>query len=151
MTNKTPRAFEVREQTKQPEVWTPKPKGGVLGIEDPNYSFKWVNLDVQGDSGICDRMWLDRMDTGWVPVNPEDYPEFKGRLSHLVKNGQVRRPGQILCKMPKHLAESRNEYFRNEDRKRRAVRIDADIQSPDPRISVSSSQSSRPAELLLQQ
>ena len=146
MTNKTPRAYEVREEQTRQEAWTPKPKGGNLGLDNAEYSFKWCNTDVQNDTALCDRMWMDRLDQGWVPVTPADHPEFSGRLKHLVKNGMVRRNGQVLCKMPRHLAESRNEYYRNQDRIQRGVPISNSVQSL-PGTSVNSEQTSTNAVL----
>lgn len=146
MINKTPRAFEVREEQTRQEAWTPKAKGGTLGLDTTEWAFKWCNTDVQLDTTLCDRMWLDRQDQGWTPVVPTDFPEFQGRLKHLVKNGMVRRSGQVLCKMERRLAESRNEYYRNQDRIARGTAISNGVQAV-PGTSVNSEQSSANAVL----
>lgn len=126
-----PRAFEMRSENERPEAWTPPPSAMLAGLEnDPDWAFRWVNVSVQGDTQIVDQMYAYRLEQGWLPVDPKDHPLLQQpRYKHLNKDGKFVRKGQVLMKMPKRLAISRNEYYVNEDRKKRGIPLHDAAQS----------------------
>lgn len=126
------REHDTRENNAQPQAWKPAPTGGILGLENnPDWSFKWGNTDVQGDSRIVDSTFARRLQEGWAVVNPSDHEEFnKPELKIFVKGEQVRRNGQILLKMPKAMAKSRNDYYMAEDRRKRSVSMSDLLNAP---------------------
>lgn len=127
-----PREFDNREQQSRPAAWKPAPTGGLLGLEDnPEWSFRWGNTDVQGDSRLVDATFVRRLQEQWTIVDPRDHEEFKKpELATFVKGDQVRRPGQILLKMRKEVAKQRNDYYMAEDRRKRGVSMGDLLNAP---------------------
>lgn len=101
------RELETREKTVRP-VYRP-PNALPDPIPQPGYVYRWVALSVLGQSLATNVS--TKMREGWVPVKAEDHPEL-----HLPPNaqGNVEIGGLLLCKMPKELADSRNEYYANQ-------------------------------------
>lgn len=108
------RAEETRESTAPRKLkWEPP-----SNLPEPNHRegwrHRWCATSVQGDQATV--MMQKRLAEGWVPVNGEEYPEVTTRIHNHPGKGEIHFGGMILCRMPVELAESRAEYFANQNR-----------------------------------
>ena len=105
--NRTPRDLETREQSTRDDYKPPS----VLPdpIPDPDYKFRWISTHVFGQA-IPSHVSL-QIREGWEPVRAVDHPELKLNAN---ENGEVQMGGLLLCKMPKHKVEARNEYYQRQ-------------------------------------
>lgn len=117
--NETRDAVPVRR-----ERWKPSSMHGVFGFlaNNPNWSFKWVNTSVQKETDLCDRAYMQKVEDGWSLVNPSDL-NLPDSAKRFVKDGVIQRPGQVLMKIPREIAQEITEYYMAEDRKKRNVSL----------------------------
>ena len=107
------RELNTREKTTSVKNWVtpqqlpdPKPQDG--------FRFRWVRISLLGQSD--DRNVSVKFREGWEPVKAEEHPEivtqygFNGN-----KDGNIESGGLLLCKIPSETAESRNEYYANQN------------------------------------
>jgi hypothetical protein len=89
--------------------------------------YRFINTSVLKETDIVDRAIIKKGDEGWVPVNASDNPLFtKGAYALMVRaDGTIQRTGQKLYRMPREFGVQRNNYWINEDRKRRSVRLES--------------------------
>lgn len=100
---------KTREQDERPKVWQP---ASLLPDPDqePGYVYRWIRVASAGKSDGQNLMAKRR--EGWEPVRIEEQPQFVGMAdpdSRYKDNIEV--GGLLLCKAPKELMESRNQYF----------------------------------------
>lgn len=100
---------KTREQSERPKVWQP---ASLLPDPDqePGYVYRWIRVASAGKSDGQNLMAKRR--EGWEPVRIEEQPQFVGMAdpdSRYKDNIEV--GGLLLCKAPKELMESRNQYF----------------------------------------
>jgi len=107
MQNRLSRELDTRAKAARP-VYRP-PNALPDPVPAPGYVYRWVATSVLGQSLATNVS--TRLREGWVPVKAEDHPELQ-----LAPNaqGNVEIGGLLLCKMPRELAESRNEYYANQ-------------------------------------
>lgn len=100
-------------QQEKPAGWTP-PNSQVqvdplaLG---PDVKLRWVRRFVSGKEED-NRGFFKRIKRGWVPVTPEELPEF----NHLrdPETGHLADNGCILCKIDARLAQADVEFWEDQ-------------------------------------
>ncbi len=134
--NPKPRASEpTREDEQRRKAWQPPNELGVLADlhQDPDWAYRWTNQNVQGQTELATKNFLKKLQEGWVPVKPSDHPLFSLPQNQLlVVDGKIQRPGQVLMRMPKYMAEQRNAHWRNEDARQRGVNRKEQVQKEAP-------------------
>jgi len=113
---RSPRALESRDATQHMQSWE-NPTNLPSPDPRPGWEHRYVMTSVLGDNQIGSKNVNKRFREGWVPCKREEYPEFDNMLmdhnSEWVNKGHIEIGGQLLCKMPKELAEARKEQLRN--------------------------------------
>lgn len=134
--NVKPRASELtREDEQRPKAWQPPKKNGILAAlhQDPDWSYRWVNVSVQGQTELATKNYLEKVAEGWTLVKQSDHPLFSLPQNQLlIVDGKVQRPGQVLMRMPKYMAEQRNAHWRDEDARQRGVNRRSQVQNEAP-------------------
>lgn len=104
MQNRLARELDTRTKAARP-VYRP-PNALPDPVPAPGFVYRWVATSVLGQSMATNVS--TKLREGWVPVKAEDHPELQ-----LAPNaqGNVEIGGLMLCKIPKELAEARNEYY----------------------------------------
>lgn len=124
---RTPRDTDTREKTSRvqyaPPSALPEPD------EHPDFNFRWVATHVVGTADPSNVSKKTR--EGWEPVKAEDHPE----LHHLAKSGNIELGGLLLCRMPREIAQARNEYYSNQAQKQLDSVDNSYLQQNDARMS----------------
>ena len=104
-TNRNPRDLVSREKSARsvyvPSSALPDP------TPEPGYVYRWIATHILGQSDPTNVS--KKMREGWEPVKAADHPELM--LQGNEKTGNVEIGGLMLCKMPRELAQSRDEYY----------------------------------------
>ena len=110
---RSPRALDSRDAAQRIQSWE-----NPINLPDPDpqegWAFRWIRTALLGepDNTNVSRRFRD----GWEPSKMEDHPELKNQMmdhnSTWAEKGNIEIGGQLLCKMPKKLAEARDEHFR---------------------------------------
>ena len=103
--NRTPRDLVSREKSAR-MVYVP-PSNLPDPTPEPGYVYRWVATHIMGEAQPTNVS--KKMREGWEPVKANDHPELM--LLGNATTGNVEIGGLMLCKMPKELAESRDEYY----------------------------------------
>lgn len=103
--NRTPRDIVSREKTTR-MVYAP-PSSLPDPTPVPGYVYRWIATHVLGQADPTNVS--KKMREGWEPVKAVDHPELM--LTGTANTGNVEIGGLMLCKMPKELAQSRDEYY----------------------------------------
>ena len=103
--NRTPRDLVSREKSAR-AVYVP-PSALPDPTPEPGYVYRWVATHIMGQAEPTNVS--KKMREGWEPVKAVDHPELM--LLGNAATGNVEIGGLMLCKMPKELAESRDEYY----------------------------------------
>ena len=111
---RNPRGSESREVTQRVESWenpsnlpSPNPQAG--------WVFRYIRTSLLGntDNPNVSKKFRE----GWIPCKAEDHPELHIQMmdhkSEWAEKGHIERGGQLLCKMPKEKADTRDQYFKN--------------------------------------
>jgi hypothetical protein len=69
--------------------------------------YRWIATHVLGQADVTNVSKKTR--EGWVPVKAVDHPELM--LEGNAKTGNVEIGGLMLCKMPREVAQARDEYY----------------------------------------
>jgi hypothetical protein len=114
--DKTPRELETRKTEERPKVWKMPtalelPEEAVNAAKSQGIVYHWVRESV---AGVEDKTNVSkRFREGFVPVRPEELPGYHelpivddGRHAGVIGVG-----GLILCKIPKEIADQRNQFF----------------------------------------
>jgi len=107
--DRTSRSSEKRETQKARRPWEPP---SLLKTPTPpdGMRYRWVRTEIRGQEDRKNVM--QRMREGWVPVKPEEIPEFDvPTIDHGKHAGVVGIGGLMLCKIDESIAEERNRYF----------------------------------------
>lgn len=104
MQNRLARELDSRTKAARP-VYRP-PNALPDPIPAPGFVYRWVATSLLGQSLATNVS--TKLREGWVPVKAEDHPELQ-----LAPNaqGNVEIGGLMLCKIPKELADARNDYY----------------------------------------
>ena len=107
--NLKPREIESREEEARPASFRP-PSLLPDPLPQPGWVFRWVRTSMVGQSDATNVSM--RFREGWEPVKIEDHPELEVMPDHQSQfPGCVEIGGQLLCKAPREVAESRQRYY----------------------------------------
>ena len=115
-TVKTSRVSEARVKNERPKVWAPPSTLDAPPAPD-GYVHRWIRAEVMGyqDTGNM----AAQIKSGWELVRADEYPNSDyPEVTEGKYAGNIGVGGLVLARMPKELAESRDEYFKqmNTDR-----------------------------------
>ena len=115
-TVKTSRVSETRVKNERPKVWAPPSTLDAPPAPD-GYVHRWIRAEVMGyqDTGNM----AAQIKSGWELVRADEYPNSDyPEVTEGKYAGNIGVGGLVLARMPKELAESRDEYFKqmNTDR-----------------------------------
>ena len=115
-TVKTSRVSETRVKQERPKVWAPPSTLDAPPAPD-GYVHRWIRAEVMGyqDTGNM----AAQIKSGWELVRSDEYPDADyPEVTEGKYAGNIGVGGLVLARMPKELAESRDEYFKqmNTDR-----------------------------------
>ena len=109
---RSPRALDSRDADQRIESWE-----NPINLPDPlpqeGWAFRYIRTALLGetDNTNVSRRFRD----GWETCRLEDHPELKHQMmdhkSEWAEKGNIEIGGQLLCKMPKKLAEARDRHF----------------------------------------
>ena len=114
--NRATRNSDTRETKARPKVWKMPsalelPDEAIKVAESQGITYRWIRESVLGQDDKTNVS--KRFREGFEPVRPEELPGFHdlpivddGRHAGIIGVG-----GLILCKIPKEIADQRNEYF----------------------------------------
>lgn len=109
-TNRNPRDLVSREKSAR-SVYTPS-SALPDPTPEPGYVYRWIATHILGQADPTNVS--KKMREGWEPVKAADHPELM--LQGNEKTGNVEIGGLMLCKMPRELAQSRDEYYAKQAR-----------------------------------
>lgn len=102
--NRTPRDLVSREKSARtvyaPPSLLPDP------TPEPGYVYRWIATAILGQSNPTNVS--AKMREGWEPVKAVDHPEL---MLQGDKSGNVEIGGLMLCKMPREVAQARDDYY----------------------------------------
>lgn len=113
---RTSRSADTRAKEDRPKVWKMPsalelPEEAIKAAESQGITYRWIREAILGQDDKTNVS--KRFREGFEPVRPEELPGFHdlpivddGRHAGIIGVG-----GLILCKIPKEIAEQRNEYF----------------------------------------
>ena len=113
---RTSRSADTREKDNRPKIWKMPsaleiPEEAAEQAKSQGITYRWVRESVLGQDDKTNVS--KRFREGFEPVRPEELPGFHdlpivddGRHAGIIGVG-----GLILCKIPKEIADQRNEYF----------------------------------------
>jgi hypothetical protein len=109
---RSPRALDSRDADQRIESWE-----NPINLPDPlpqeGWAFRYIRTALLGETDNTNVS--KRFRDGWEPCKLEDHPELENQMqdhnSEWAKKGNIEIGGQLLCKMPKKLAEARDRHF----------------------------------------
>jgi hypothetical protein len=111
---RSPRALDSREAAQRVQSWE-NPTNLPDPVPQEGWVFRWIRTATLGNNDNTNVS--RRFREGWEPSRLEDHPELQNQMmdhnSEWAKKGNIEIGGQLLCKMPKEIAEARNEHFNN--------------------------------------
>lgn len=131
MSDRAPRELGTREANERPRVWKPAQR-----LPSPNpvagTRFRWIRTRMLGEDDLTNV--ANKRQEGWEPVTRTDCPE----VARLIKGDgdNIEVGGLMLCKMPEELAQSRDEYFANQNQNQMAAVDESFMRESDPRMPV---------------
>ena len=126
--NRTPRDVVSREKSAR-AVYVP-PSALPDPTPEPGYVYRWIATHVMGEAQNINVS--NKMREGWEPVKAVDHPELM--LQGNEKTGNVEIGGLMLCKMPRELAQARDEYYANQARAQMESVDNNFMRNNDPRM-----------------
>ena len=97
---------------------------------EPGYVYRWVATHVLGQAEVTNTS--RRLREGWEPVKAEDHPELM--MMGNEKTGNVEIGGLMLCKMPREMAQARDEYFAKQAQAQMESVDNSFMRNNDPRM-----------------
>ncbi len=125
---RTPRDITSREKSVR-SVYVP-PSALPDPTPEPGYVYRWIATHVMGEAQNINVS--NKMREGWEPVKAVDHPELM--LQGNEKTGNVEIGGLMLCKMPRELAQSRDEYYAKQARAQMESVDNNFMRNNDPRM-----------------
>ena len=110
--NKTSRASQTREKDSRPKVWTP-PSSLDAPPAPTGFRHRWIRAESMGVDDTKNIM--GKMRSGWDLVRADEYPEGDfpsvqdGKHSGVIGVG-----GLLLARIPEEIAQSREQYFKQQ-------------------------------------
>ena len=126
--NRNPRDLVSREKSAR-MVYVP-PSNLPDPTPEPGYVYRWIATHVMGEAQNINVS--NKMREGWEPVKAVDHPELM--LQGNEKTGNVEIGGLMLCKMPRELAQSRDEYYAKQARAQMESVDNTFMRNNDPRM-----------------
>jgi len=112
---KISRELNTREQSKRNEPWKPANTLPVLQPED-GWTFRWIRKSILGTSDPTNVSKKRR--EGWEFCRAEDHKDLLMSIDPDATNsGLIEVGGLILCKIPTEIKESRDNYYKENNRK----------------------------------
>lgn len=106
--NRMPREAETRERTRR--RWTP-PQLLPDPTPEPGYVFRWVRVSTLNSADPTNIS--SKLREGWEPVKASLHPEMQMLTSKDSRfPDSIEIGGLLLCKIPKEMADERDEYYR---------------------------------------
>ena len=134
---RTPRDLGSREKSAR-AVYVP-PSALPDPTPEPGYVYRWIATHVLGEAQNINVS--NKMREGWEPVKAVDHPELM--LQGNEKTGNVEIGGLMLCKMPRELAQSRDEYYAKQARAQMESVDNNFLRESDPRMPLFSEKRSK--------
>tara|TARA_A100001515_G_C4589804_1_gene215651 strand:+ start:2160 stop:2681 length:522 start_codon:yes stop_codon:yes gene_type:complete len=109
---RSPRGLDSREATQRKRNWENE---GNLPDPTPQegWVFRWIRTSLVGNTDNPNVS--KRFREGWQPCRLEDHPELQIHMmdhkSEWASKGNIEIGGQLLCKMPKEVADERAQHF----------------------------------------
>jgi len=126
--NRNPREISSREKSVR-AVYVP-PSNLPDPTPEPGYVYRWIATHVMGEAQNINVS--NKMREGWEPVKAVDHPELM--LQGNEKTGNVEIGGLMLCKMPREMAQARDEYFNKQARAQMESVDNTFMRNNDPRM-----------------
>lgn len=126
--NRNPRDLASREKSTR-AVYVP-PSALPDPTPEPGYVYRWIATHVMGEAQNINVS--NKMREGWEPVKAVDHPELM--LQGNEKTGNVEIGGLMLCKMPRELAQARDEYYAKQARAQMESVDNTFMRNNDPRM-----------------
>jgi hypothetical protein len=126
--NRNPRDIASREKSAR-AVYVP-PSSLPDPTPEPGYVYRWIATHVLGEHQVTNVS--TKMREGWEPVKAVDHPELM--LQGNEKTGNVEIGGLMLCKMPRDMAQARDEYYAKQARAQMESVDNTFMRNNDPRM-----------------
>ena len=110
--NKASRASQTRAKSEKPKVWTPPSSLDAPPAPD-GYRHRWLRAESMGFDDT--KNISGKIRSGWELVRSDEYPDSdypiisEGKYAGVIGVG-----GLVLARITEELAQSREEYFRNQ-------------------------------------
>ena len=109
---KTSRASQTRAKTEKPKVWTPPSSLDAPPAPD-GYRHRWIRAESMGQDDS--KNVTGKLRSGWEFVRADEYPnEDYPSIDSGKYAGVIGVGGLVLARITEELAQSREEYFRNQ-------------------------------------
>jgi hypothetical protein len=130
---------QKRESEERPQTWSP---ANILPSPDPveGIRFKWVRVSSMGQDDPMN--YSKKIREGWTPVPVEEVPELQHLLIEPNKKfeGKMEVGGLLLCKMPEHMAQQRQDHYLAQSRGMMESVDNSLMRESDPRMPINAPQ-----------
>jgi hypothetical protein len=126
--NRTPRDLTSRDKTAR-AVYVP-PSNLPDPTPDAGSVYRWIATHILGQANPTNVS--QKMREGWEPVKAVDHPELM--LTGSAGTGNVEIGGLMLCKMPRELAQARDEYYNKQSQNQMDSVDNSFMRNSDPRM-----------------
>lgn len=109
------RAGSSREtETRERVVRRWQPPSNLDAPDPPNgYVHRWVRTGIKGEDDLVN--FTKRTREGWEPVKGAEYTPEGGACAYPTDaSGNIATGGLVLARIPKDIADDRNDYFREQ-------------------------------------
>ena len=109
---KTTRASQTRAKTEKPKVWTPPSSLDAPPAPD-GYRHRWIRAESMGQDDS--KNITGKLRSGWEFVRADEYPnEDYPSIDSGKYEGVIGVGGLVLARITEELAQSREEYFKQQ-------------------------------------
>ena len=110
--NKSSRASQTRAKTEKPKVWTPPSSLDAPPAPD-GYRHRWIRAESMGQDDS--KNITGKLRSGWEFVRADEYPnEDYPSIDSGKYEGVIGVGGLVLARITEELAQSREEYFKQQ-------------------------------------